>query len=328
MTKSWGKHFNENRDNEQEQWLPNQPNNITEQSPTVRIWWYGLLPDSLARHTSLNLPTNLPAFWPTHPPRPLPMYQLMYQSKEGNREKEGCTLHLSQWRNKIWTKEQESLRKAHVVWNEPMPGQTDRQTVSWIDFLTHALLEFQLNVLSKSAWVVIHQSLSISKSFQQRIHLMGKLSIPIRLKLVQASCNPSRGRCTWLLLFLQIIQYTYIVKVTCPKYSEYCENWNVPSIHHPFAAGISLTFSGKGPLVLTGRKNFLNWSSLKEKLSCRGKTILRAGQFVGPVATHVAGIPTVEERNCTYMYITTQCPLPLTQNSTSNPEVASSQYTR
>lgn len=140
MTKSWGKHFNENRDNEQEQWLPNQPNNITEQSPTVRIWWYGLLPDSLARHTSLNLPTNLPAFWPTHPPRPLPMYQLMYQSKEGNREKEGCTLHLSQWRNKIWTKEQESLRKAHVVWNEPMPGQTDRQTDSQLDRFSYPCL--------------------------------------------------------------------------------------------------------------------------------------------------------------------------------------------
>ena len=35
--------------------------------------------------------TNLPAFWPTHPPwiTLLPMYQLMSQSEEGRQEKVG-----------------------------------------------------------------------------------------------------------------------------------------------------------------------------------------------------------------------------------------------
>ena len=37
--------------------------------------------------------------------------------------------------------------------------------------LTDSITEFQLNVLSKAAWIVIHYSLSITKGFKKRIYL-------------------------------------------------------------------------------------------------------------------------------------------------------------
>ena len=49
--------------------------------------------------------------------------------------------------------------------------------------------EFKLDVFSKSAWIVIHQGLSISKSFQQRVDLKQPHSECLGSDTKVASCS-------------------------------------------------------------------------------------------------------------------------------------------